>query len=81
MMLFGLQEEIAEDCRSRLQSQLKELEWSAWLAGNPALLYCGACQAPISSEKAMEGPMQDWPYCPVHPNRPLTVRSASRLPG
>lgn len=78
MVLVGLHEETAKVCRGRLQSQVRELEWSAWLAGNPALLFCGACHAPVPADRVVEGLLPDWPYCPIHRNRPLTIRSASR---
>ena len=75
MARLATQEEVSEE-RRRLKSQLRELQWAAWLAGTPALLYCGDCDAAVSCEKVIEGPLQDWPYCPVHENKPLTIHSA-----
>jgi hypothetical protein len=76
MLLLDIQDEISEERRGRLKSQLRELERAAWLAGNPAVLYCSVCEATVSSQNAMDGPVRDWPYCPVHGNTPLTIRPA-----
>lgn len=76
MLLLDLEEQLSGESH-RLTSQLRELERVAWLAGNPALLYCGVCEAAVSSQNAVEGPLQDWPYCPIHTNKPLTIHSAT----
>ena len=80
MLLSDFLEDVCEAPAGGLASQLRELEKAAWLAGNPALLYCGACEAEVSPESATEGPLRDWPYCPIHEDKPLTIHSASPLP-
>ncbi len=74
MLLRDLEEERSQE-RRRLQMGLRELEWAAWLAGNPALLYCSACEAAVSSEIAIEGSLEGWPYCPIHEEKPLMIHS------
>lgn len=81
MLLLGMQKKISGECGRGLKSQLRELEWESWLAGNPAVLYCTACETTVSSEKVAEGPIADWPYCPIHRKRPLIIRSAFRPVG
>jgi len=43
--------------------------------GGQAVLYCGECHATIPSDRVATGPVQSWPYCPVHQNKALIVRS------
>ncbi len=76
MSVFAVEMEISEE-RRRLSLQLRELQVAAWSAGNPALFYCGACEAAVSSEEAIEGPLRNWPYCPVHTQKALMVHAAS----
>lgn len=76
MLTVDLEEQLSEERHHRLKSQLRELERVAWLAGNPSLLYCGACEATVSSQHAIEGALEDWPYCPIHKNKPLMIHSA-----
>jgi hypothetical protein len=47
--------------------------------GLQAVLYCGTCEAIVTFEKAAIGPVKDWPYCPLHQERPLMVRAVSAL--
>ncbi len=63
--------------RRRLTTQLRDLELAAWSAGNPALFYCGACEAAVASKDAIEGPLKNWPYCPIHTQKPLMIHAAS----
>jgi hypothetical protein len=45
--------------------------------GVHAVLYCGTCETIVAFEKAATGPVKAWPYCPIHQERPLMVRSVS----
>lgn len=76
MLLVHSQEETSENRRGRLAVQLRELERAAWLAGNPVALYCSLCEATVSSQDAMDGPLRDWPHCPLHAQTPLVIRPA-----
>ena len=76
MSVFAVEKKIAEE-RRHLKSQLRDLQVAAWSAGNPALLYCGACEAAVSPEEAIEGPLRNWPYCPLHEHKALMIHAAS----
>ena len=45
--------------------------------GVHAALYCGTCAVIVAFEKAITGQVKDWPYCPVHQQKPLMVRPVS----
>jgi hypothetical protein len=45
--------------------------------GRHVVLYCGLCEAIVPFIKAVAGPVKDWPHCPIHQDRPLTIRSVS----
>jgi len=76
MLAADVEEQVTGERHHRLKSQLRQLERVAWLVGNPSLLYCWACRAAVSSEHAIEGALDDWPYCPIHKKKPLTIHSA-----
>ena len=42
-----------------------------------AVLYCGACKRSIAYGDVAPGPIQGWPYCPTHQEKPLMVCSIS----
>ena len=79
MLLLDIQEDCCEDRRARLQSQLKDLEWAAWLGGTPCSLYCALCEGTVAFQKAINGPVLDWPYCSIHEDKPLSIRTAASL--
>jgi len=79
MLLLDIQEDCCEDRRARLQSQLKDLEWAAWLGGTPCSLYCALCEGTVAFQKAINGPVLDWPYCSIHEDKPLSIRTAAPL--
>lgn len=62
------------DERHWLELALYELDAAVRAAGKRALLYCGACGAVIPYGHVVTGPIQYWPYCPVH-QKPLMVRA------
>ena len=76
MLLLDVEKEVSGK-RRRLKSQLRDLELAAWSAGNPALFYCGACEAAVASEDAIEGSIENWPYCPIHTQKPLMIHATS----
>ena len=78
MLAVEIEGQLSEERQHRLKSQLCELERVAWLAGNPTLLHCSDCDAAVSSQHAIEGAMEDWPYCPFHPNKPLMIHAMRR---
>jgi hypothetical protein len=65
--------ELVSDERARRELNLFELHSTI---GGQAVLYCGVCKATIPFDRVVTGPVQHWPYCPVHPNKALQVRSA-----
>jgi hypothetical protein len=60
-----------------LEFRLHELAAVLGPEGHRAVLYCGACETEISYEEAAAGPIRDWPYCPVHQDRPLMICSTA----
>lgn len=60
-----------------LEFQLHDLAAVLGPEGHRALLYCGACEADISYGEAAAGPIENWPYCPVHHQKPLMICSTS----
>jgi hypothetical protein len=47
------------------------------LASSQIALYCSFCEAAIPNDRAVDGPIQDLPHCPVHQEHPLTIRPAT----
>lgn len=76
MLLLDVEKELSGKRRG-LKAQLRELELAAWSAGNPALFYCSVCEAAVPSKDAIEGPLENWPYCPIHAQKPLMIHAAS----
>jgi hypothetical protein len=68
---------VPRDARRRLERQLWELDTTARRVGKHALLYCARCRSVIPYARVLAGPIQDWPYCPIHKELPLTVRAES----
>jgi hypothetical protein len=79
MLLLDIQQDACEKRQARLKSQLRDLEWAAWLGGNPCILYCALCEGTVPFQKAIDGPVLDWPYCSLHEEKPLSIRTASPL--
>jgi hypothetical protein len=79
MLLLDMQEDRCKAPGARLKSQLKDLEWVAWLGGNRCILYCALCEDTVAFREAIEGPVFDWPYCSLHEETPLSIRTGSPL--
>jgi hypothetical protein len=60
-------------------SKVSDSDWTTELADNQALLYCGICQAAVSYHDTVNGEIDEWPYCPVHQEKPLTVCPSSLI--
>jgi hypothetical protein len=65
--------DLVSDERARRELDLLEPHSTI---GGQAVLYCAACKATIPFDQVATGPVQHWPYCPVHHNKALQVRSA-----
>jgi hypothetical protein len=63
------------DDRRRRESKRFAFDAVVRPEGGQALLYCSACKANIPHDRVVTGPVQDWPYCPVHQHKALIVRS------
>jgi len=61
---------------SKFRSASRFVAYSVSSLGLHAALYCGTCKVVVAFEKAITGPVKDWPYCPIH-QKPLMVRPAS----
>src|SRR5215510_9113523 len=61
---------------SKFRSASRFVTYSVSSLGLHAALYCGTCKVVVAFEKAITGPVKDWPYCPIH-QKPLMVRPAS----
>jgi len=74
-----LPSQITESTRrpSKFRSSSRFVTNSVSSLGLHAALYCGTCQLIVAFEKAITGPVKDWPYCPIHQQKPLMVRPAS----
>ncbi len=59
-----------------LMVRLRDLSSVAQFAGKQAVLYCGLCQQHVPFGQVVAGPVPDWPYCPAHHEKPLTVEAA-----
>jgi hypothetical protein len=62
---------------ARRQPRVSEMDWMTELADNQALLYCGVCQAAVPYHDTVAGEIDEWPYCPVHQEKPLAVCPSS----
>lgn len=68
-----LSQRVTDELRRR---EFKGFEFnSVARPGGQAVLYCSACKATIPHDRVETGLVQNWPYCPVHKNKALIVRS------
>lgn len=65
------------DERQWLELTLYELAAAVRAEGKAAVLYCGACRGEVAYNRVVPGSIREWPYCPIHTEAPLMIRSAS----
>ncbi len=57
----------------QLEQQVNRLDVVAMSVGRRGTLYCSECEKNIDHSSIVTGPIQGWPYCPVHRGKALTV--------
>ena len=60
-----------------LELNLYELDAMVRSVGRQTVLHCGDCNRSVGFQDAVPGPVRDWPYCPTHPDKALTIRAAT----
>jgi hypothetical protein len=67
--------ELKTDEQQWLELTLYELATVVRAEGKEAVLYCSGCRREIAYSRVVPGPIREWPYCPVHAETPLIMRS------
>ncbi len=67
--------EVKTDEQQWLELTLYELARAVRAEGKQAVLYCSACRGEVAYNRVVPGPIREWPYCPVHVQTPLIMRS------
>lgn len=67
--------ELRTDEQQWLELTLYELATVVRAEGKEAVLYCSSCRGDIAYNRVVPGPIREWPYCPVHAQTPLIMRS------